>query len=731
MASSERSRRLRRLLGARFAPLLVAFLVTGAALTAVSAQGGRVDPLSAALFDRFQQIAPRAYDPGLPVRIVAIDRESLQRYGQWPWSRTYFVELVDRLQKLGAAVIAFDILFADPDRTSPEVVAAAARRFDPDAPPVIAMREQTQHDIQFARRIANAPVVVGALPREALAEDLEAGFEGDFGLATAGSDPRDRLLAFAAVESPLEIIRDNAAGYGLTGVGDGSSAVVRRAPLFSTVAGAPAPSLAMEALRVAQGARSYLLRSSDASAEAAGGAEPQLVAIRVGGIDVPVSADGAAWLRFAGHQPARYVPAWRVLDGDAVDPNLRLYFEGQIVLVGATAPGLRYVAPTPVSPAMDGVEIHAETIEQIVLGVSLARPDWAPGAEALAVALCGLIAVAAMHRRHPAIGFAALALGVGALGWGAWEAFHNHGLLVSPVFPGLTLAGCFVGLNVVNYLQSTAQSRAVRSQFERFVAAEVIKEIVDDPERQLALRGEERELTVLFCDVRGFTTLSERMPPAELIALLNRILSALSDCVLERNGTVDKFMGDAVMAFWNAPVDAPDHRERAMGAARSMFRALDKLNADLKEMGLPPIGVGVGVNTGVCRVGLMGSERRLEYSCVGDAVNVASRLESMTKELGLFACIGSATAQAAGEDAVEIDTIAIRGRAAREPVYALPETDRAGIEAFRARVDAVRAAREAGDRDAFETALGEIAVNAPLGVDGDRLARHYRGSWAT
>jgi adenylate cyclase len=665
------------------------------------------------------------------VRIVAIDRESLQRYGQWPWSRTYFVELVDRLQSLGAAVIAFDILFADPDRTSPEMITAAERRFDPDATPVMQMVEHTQHDRLFARRIANAPVVLGALPRAAAEGDGDAsGFVQRFGLGAAGSDPRPGLIAFEAVEAPLTLFVENATGYGLTGVGDGSSPVVRRTPLFSTVDGVVAPAMILEALRVALGSRSYLLRSSDASTEGAGGAEPQLTSARVANVEIPLSADGAAWLRFAGHKPERFLPAWRVLDGAEADPALAPLVEGQIVLVGATAPGLRYIAPTPLSPAMDGVEIQAEALEQILLGVSLTRPDWAPGAEGLATVLAGLLSFFLINRRHPAIGAVGGAVIVGGLGWAAWHGFTEMGVLVSPVFPTIAVAGSLVGLNTVNYLQTAAQGRAVRSQFERFVAPEVIREIVEDPERQLALRGEERELTLLFCDVRGFTTLSEMMPPAELIAYLNQILSALSDCVLERAGTVDKFMGDAVMAFWNAPVDAPDHRERAIDAAHAMLRAQDALSTEFAEKGLPPIRVGVGINTGECRVGLMGSERRLEYSCIGDAVNVASRMQDLTKQFGLFACIGGATATAAGDAAVEIDTTPIRGRAAEEPIFAVPDAPLSEIAIFRSAVNDARAARTARDAAAFEAALVRVEETAPRGVDGARLAVHYRDRWA-
>jgi adenylate cyclase len=715
----------------RLAGPALGVVVTALALLAAAAQGPGGGPASEALFDAFQRRAPRTWTPDAPVRIVAIDRESLARYGQWPWPRTYFVALLDRLEGLGAATIAFDVLFADPDRTSPELVAEAARRFEPGAKPPPPLTPHAAHDAVLARRIANSPVVLGALPIDG---PSERPFRPRTGFAFAGSDPSAALRAFPGVEAPLAILTENAAGFGLAGVGDGGGAA-RRATLFATVDGRIAPSLAVEALRVAQGARGHLLRSSHASGEGSGGAGPVPVEARIGAITAPLNPDGSIWIRYAGARPDRTLPAWRLLEGDAPDPALRAEVEGRVIVVGATAPGLRYVVDTPLATGVDGVEVHAEVLEQLVAGDWLSRPDWAFGAELLAVAAFGALTTGLVGRRGPVSG-AILGAGMGAiLLGGSWLAFERGGLLLSPVFPLAAIGGCYVALTAANYFGSLRQTRAVRSQFERFVAPEVIGALVEDPDMRAEARGALRPLTLLFVDARGFTTLSETMPPDALIAYLNEILGAVSDCVLRTGGTVDKFIGDCVMAFWNAPIDAPDHEDRALRALAAIGEAVGTLNAGFVARGLPPVRLGAGVNTGLCSVGLMGSPRRLDYSCIGDAVNVASRLQDLTKAFGVWNVVGEATvAKAPGWTAVELDRTPIRGRAGAERVFAvLGPASVAEDPAARALIAAVArartardAARAGGDRAAFEAAAAALSALSWPDVDTGRLAARYR-----
>jgi adenylate cyclase len=301
------------------------------------------------------------------------------------------------------------------------------------------------------------------------------------------------------------------------------------------------------------------------------------------------------------------------------------------------------------------------------------------------------------------------------------------------------VAGCYVGLTALNYRMSQRQSRAVRSQFERVVAPEVIGALVEDPDMQAEARGALRPLTLMFVDARGFTTLSETMPPEALIAYLNEILGAVSDCVLRTGGTVDKFIGDCVMAFWNAPIEAADHEGRALAALFAIRDARDALNAGFAARGLPEVRLGAGVNTGLCSVGLMGSPRRLDYSCIGDAVNVASRVQDLTKPFGVWNCVGARTLERApGWTAVELDVTPIRGRAGAERLFtvlgpAALAADPAAA-AFIAAVDRARTARDAaragGSMAEFEAAACALAAMRWPDVDTGKLAAHYRGTLA-
>jgi adenylate cyclase len=691
-------------------------------LFAVVAQGGRVDPVSAALFDAWQRLAPRQYDPATPVRVVAIDGESLRRFGQWPWPRSYFVELIDRLEALGAAAIAFDVLFAEPDRASPERAAAAARLFVTGrAPP----EGPTENDRVFARRLERSAVTLGALP----AESGGAPFVRKFGLAFAGSDPRAGLRAAPGVEAPMPLFVEAATGYGLAGVGDGGG-VVREAQMLSRVGDELAPSLTLEALRVAQGARNYLFRASDASGEAGGG-PPALTDVRAGAVIAPLSPDGAMWLRFAGERPERLVPAWRILESAAPDPALADEIAGRIVLVGATAPGLRYVVETPLAAGVDAVTVHAEALEQMIAGVHLSRPDWFTGLNLVIVALAGLVAHVVVSRRGPVFGAAVTALALASLFTASWWAFVREGLLLSPVAPAATGLVAYVALTAHNYLRALGEERVVRDRFARFVAPEVIREMVEDPDGALRGRGALRPLTLMFVDGRGFTTLSETMPPERLIDYLNAFLTEVSETVLAHGGTVDKFLGDGVMAFWNAPLDCPDHESRAVRALLALGEAGERLDARYAAEGLPALRFGVGLNTGLCSVGLMGSPRRLDYSCIGDTVNVASRLQDLSKALGVRAVLGAATAAGArGFCLVELDEAPIRGRSAPEPVSTVlgpaARDEDGDVRAFRAAVGAVRAARRAGDGAALAAALAALEAAPVPGVDVATLAAWHR-----
>ncbi len=630
------------------------------------------------VFDTYQRLSPRAsLGEESPVRMVLIDEESLARVGQWPWPRSEIAALVDRLTQLGAASIAFDMVFAEPDRTSPPRIAGLWRKTAPDLADAIDASGLPDSDDTLADAIRKAPVALGA-------------FLGPFGasepprfpasVSVQGDDPRAALTAFPAIDASLPAFSEAAAGLGSVSLSERRGDVVRTVPLLSRIEGVDrlAPALSIEALRVAVGAPGYLLRSTTASGELAGGEAAQAAGLRVGPFTVPLTPQGALWVRFAekGAGPTP-IPAWRLMDADPpqrVLARLRNDIEGRIVFIGGSAAGLRDLVATPADPQTPGVSVHAEIVEQIITGAHLSRPDWVIGAEALATVALGLAISLTFAMRAPVLAAVATVLGAGGIAAISWLAFSRYGLLVGPLFPIAGAIAPAMAAGFASYALSDRERRAVRNQFQHFVPADVVAEISRDPDRFLNPSGETRVLTLLFADVRGFSRLSEGMAPDALLTLLNDVLTPLSDAVIEQGGTIDKFMGDAMMSFWNAPRPLPDHAKRALTAALALSRALADLNNQLEEQGRGRVEVGVGVNTGFCSVGSMGSRRRLDYSCIGDPVNVASRLEGLTRQYGVGICVGEQTVDEIERSEfalLEIDRVRVKGRDTPEKVFTL------------------------------------------------------------
>lgn len=604
-------------------------------------------------FDAWQQIAPRQ-QAGAPVTVVDIDEASLARIGQWPWARSTIARLVDRLGESGAAAIAFDIVFAEPDRLSPERSVEQLRRLG--ATVAIPPSGLPDGDDLLASAFRQNPVVAGLVLTSdgtARAPEAKAGF------AFGGEDPTAYLPDQPAAVTNLPGLRSAAAGLGVFSLMPGMDGVIRNVPLIARSGSTLLPSLSVEALRVAQGAGSITLRSTGASGEIASGA-PAMRALSVGAFDVPTSADGSIWVGYSGLSDMRTIPAFRILEDDYTD--LATAIEGHIVLIGTSAAGLRDLVVTPTSPSLPGVNVHAEIIDSIVGADVLQRPDWAAGAELALAVVLGLVSLLLLPRIGPLWASLLTAVLVGGIVALSFWLYDEKRLLIDPLFPSLGTIVAFVGAAVGGFLASDRERRFVRSAFGRYLAPSLVEELANRPE-QLKLGGEERELTVLFCDIRGFTALSENRSPEELTTLLNACLTPLTDCLLKSGATIDKYMGDAIMAFWNAPLDVPDHRNRAIACALDMLAALDRLNAGQQTK----LKIGIGLHSGLCCVGNLGSEQRFSYSAIGDAVNLASRVEGLTKQYGCDILLTEAVAeQANGFALLPVDRVAVVGRG--EPV---------------------------------------------------------------
>ncbi|KAB2858714.1 MAG: adenylate/guanylate cyclase domain-containing protein, partial [Bauldia sp.] len=452
------------------------------------------------------------------------------------------------------------------------------------------------------------------------------------------------IATFAGATGNLPALDRAAAGIGSINWVPDRDQVIRRVPLVYRLGDTYVPALASEALRVAQAASTYVLKASNASGETAFGEQTGLNHIKVGDIEVPTDADGGIWLQFRPSNPAAFIPAWKVLasENDAAE------VAGRIVLVGTSSPGLLDLRATPLDAAIPGVEIHAMAIEHILSGPTLTRPDYALAAEIALVIVLGIV-VGLLLPRIPALLSAVIGVAaVGGLFVGGWLLYRDAGLLFDPSWPALSIAVLIAAATLTVYRRVEQQRSEVRRAFGYYVAPAVVDEIVADPTR-LELGGEVRELTLLFCDVRNFTAISERMSAHELTRFINSLLTPLSAIILEERGTIDKYMGDAIMAFWNAPLDDADHANHACRAALAMTVAMAGLNRKWKAEAAAAgrafhrVAIGIGINTGDCCVGNLGSEQRFDYSAIGDDVNIASRFEGLCRLYGVPIVVGEAT----------------------------------------------------------------------------------------
>ena len=626
------------------------------------------------LFDAYQRAAPRPYEDA-PVRIVDIDDTTIAREGQWPWPRTDVARLTKALTDAGASAIGYDIVFAEPDRTSPKRAAEILARNPAAHGDFAAIRALTDHDVLFARQLAASPTVPGFfLTREpnATRPAVKAG------MAISGTPPFGHMLSYSGSIVPLTVLSGAATGAGFVSiVGDGDG-IVRRAPLLSRLGEQIYPSLSLESLRVAQGAGAIVVKSTDASGEMGGGGKPEdndVVALKVGQFEVPTSPAGELWMYYTGNHPERVVPAWKIMDGVLSKAEMEWLFAGRIIFIGTGAAGLRDLISTPIRERELGVMVHAQAIEQMVLGRFLVRPDWAPGVESAAILVFGIGLSFALARLGAAYGGLVAALFFGGTFATSWFAFKDHGLLIDPTVPALTVVVAYIGVTLFSFYREERARAYIRNAFDRYLSPELVARIARDP-GQLQLGGEERDMTVMFCDIRSFSAISEGLGAQDIIRFLIDFLTPMTDILLEHKATIDKYIGDAILSFWNAPLDDPEQARNAADAGLAMQGSLAALNAAHAPGTAEPwpreVRIGIGLNTGLCCVGNMGSAQRLSYSLIGDTVNLASRIEGLTKQYGVPIAVGGSTAARIADYAlIELDQVRVVGRAAPETLFAL------------------------------------------------------------
>ena len=614
-------------------------------------------------FDLYQRIKPREIKK-LPVAIIDIDDASLAQIGQWPWPRSTMADLLIKATQGGTVAIALDIVFSEKDRLSPKNIAENNPGFSGELRAELS--KLPSNDAVLAAAIAKSRIVLGQTSvRNNNANTTSNQLIPNVQHAFLGKDPTPYLLKFPDLLQNLPELEKAGAGRGVFTVRPDPDGIHRRLPLVMMVQDKIRLGLSTELLRVATGGGAFAVRTDDA------GISGVVVAKQL----IKTDQNGSVWPYFSPSSRTRFVSAADLLTGKM--PATRL--QGHLVFVGTSAIGLEDFRANPTGIPMPGVEIHAQVLENIMSKTLLVRPNYAVGVELVVIAALGLLVILLV----PALG-ALLTIGgtlvliSGYIGI-SYYYFDTERLLLDPAYPTVAALLVILLMASANYIREERRRREIRSAFGQYVSPALVSQLADNPD-QLKLGGETKELSVLFSDVRGFTTISEsyKANPQGLTQLMNSFLGVLSDAILHHRGTIDKYMGDAVMAFWNAPLDEKDHAGDSCRAALKMMADVEQLNQQRQaeaEDGeeVLPINVGIGINTGSCVVGNMGSGNRFDYTALGDTVNLGSRLEGQSKTYGVDIVLGALTAEAVSDRlaVLELDLIRVKGKNEPERVFGL------------------------------------------------------------
>jgi len=679
---------------------------------------GLIDRLDAIFYDaRLRLTMPGGIDERIV--IVDIDEKSLAEQGRWPWGRDRLALLMDKLfDRYGIKVLGFDVVFAEPDVSSGinALEAMAQKDLRDNAAFLEAFREmrpRLDYDARFAAALKNRPVILGYY----LSSDAEGQSSGVLPAPTfpPGSFA-GKPIAFTRWQGyggNLPILQSAAAGAGHFNPIVDFDGISRRVPLLAEYQGAYYEALSLAVVRALQGFPPIVPGIADAGADY-GGLEWLELPGQRDSLRIPVDEDVAALIPFRGAQGSfAYVSATDVLkDRVAVDK-----LQGRIVLIGTTAPGLMDMRATPVATVYPGVEVHANLIAGMLDGTVKHRPDYLLAADLLQVLVAGGLMVFALPLLSPL--FATL-LGIVVVATlsGINIALWNVGNLVLPLADVLALVVLLYALNMSwGYFVESKIKRQFTELFGQYVPPELVDEMAKNPEGY-SMAGRKEELTVLFSDIRGFTTISEGLQPDQLAALMNEYLGAMTEVVRKQRGTLDKYIGDAIMAFWGAPVADPEHARHAVLTALEMQAALKTLNQDLQAKGWPELKIGVGINTGPMTVGDMGSPVRKAYTVMGDAVNLGSRLEGITKQYGVGIIVSEGTREKLGKGFVlrELDRVRVKGKAEPvgiyEPLGIEGQVDSVTLEQLSLWNDALQAYR-AQDWDKADRLLLDLTRNRP------------------
>ena len=644
-----------------------------------------LDELELKTYDmRLQLTMPNTLDPRIV--IVDIDEKSLSEIGRWPWNRSVLAKIVNQLfDNYHINMLGFDVVFAESDESSGlkilQNLAQTKLQYSSEFLTTVTQLQDTlDYDRLFADSLHDRRIVLGytfiSNQQEPADEIVKIGKlpQPLPNLTNGQVDPVfiNRLPAAQGYAANLAQFQDNALYAGHFDTYPDEDGIVRRAPLFYQYKGNMYELLSLAMARIALDApESQLIKIKS-------GNYINIENIKVGNRIIPVDKYLRTLVPYRGQQGSfTYVSASDILHGRITDPNI---LTNKIVLIGTTARGLQDVRATPVSGSYPGVEVHANIIAGILDGNIMQNPAFIHGLEIMIIFLVGMIMIILLPLLSPltsTIATLTLLIGVVILNLTLWIDLHWVLPITATI---LTILSLFIFNMSYGFFVETTNKRHLTQLFGQYIPPELVDEMNQNLDRHFSMEGESREMTVLFSDVRGFTTISEGLSPKELSELMNAYLTPMTKIIHEHRGTIDKYMGDAIMAFWGAPLQDEQHATRALDAAMAMIKQLKAMQPEFKAHGWPEIKIGVGLNTGIMSVGNMGSKFRMAYTVLGDAVNLGSRLEGITKQYGVQVIVSETTKAKSPNFAFrELDRVRVKGKdqpvAIFEPIDLLSNLD--------------------------------------------------------
>ena len=645
-----------------------------AQLSAVYSEQSVLKRLDGLLYDtRLKLMLPHREVKNLPVVIVDIDEKSLKQLGRWPWSRQIVAQILEQLTAAGASVVAFDVIFSEPERNpAQQVLQLSKQQLSSETTAELQqIAPLLDADQQFASSLQSKDVVLGFLFQQ---EQLAVGHLPETYVSMDSQAKHSSVSQFVGYVANTPALQQQSAGTGFINSSPDPDGFIRQAALLIRYQDKVYPSLALEAARLYALAQELQVETAPLQQI------NTIVGVTVGSTRINTDLYGRVLIPYRG--PARsfpYISAVDVLHGH-VDKAL---LKDAVVFVGTSAVGHADLRSTPVGVQYPGVEVHANVFEGLIYPELIhSHPDWAEALVFLFLVVLGLL----MSFIFPALGAVSLALSGGSLllltlggNLYSWQVLKLDLPLTSSLLLilGLTLLNLIYG-----FFGASQQKARIKSIFDQYVPPAHIDEMLNHPE-SVSLDGKRKEMSVLFSDIRGFTNLSEKLTATELKSLLNRYFSPITKTIFEHQGTIDKYVGDMVMAFWNAPLDVKDHAELAVKAGFSMLKITDELSKSFVLDGLPAIDIGVGVNTGEMNVGDMGSEYRRAYTVLGDSVNLGSRLESLTKYYGVRFLVSQSTVlQCQNIRFRTVDKVKVKGKTEAVTIYEPLDPDKLASSAF-------------------------------------------------